>query len=179
MYKQGTLRKMLGLTVLLLTAGALAVLAQSNTATFGWAGSTDSSQLVELANINGQPVDQASGYAGAIQIVNGSFLWLLDLPSPLDGVTFPNNGYLDCSSPIAFGAKQWGTRPNGTKMDGTQAGDSYTLSGTTGCALPDGTTAISITEFRTIVAQRYCRYGQCRTFLVDKMTGGSGTVTVH
>lgn len=166
------LRKLLKLAPVLLLA-ALPLLAQSASTVFTWHGSTDSSQLVELASINGEPVDQSTGYAGAIQIVNRNFLWLLELPESLG---LPNNGYLDCSSPITFGAKEWGTRLNGTPMDGSQAGDWYSITGTTSCALASGTTAISLTEFRQMVAHRYCRYSVCRTYLVDTLEGGSGAV---
>jgi hypothetical protein len=162
----------IGLWVLLAASPALAF---GQTATFTWVGSTDSSQLLELATINGQPVNQATGYGGAIQIVNGSSLWLLELPESLG---FPNNGFLDCETAIAFGAKQWGTRSDGSQMDGTQAGDYYTLTGTTSCPLWNGTTSISITEFREMIQHRSCGHGVCKNYLVDTMENGSGSATV-
>lgn len=162
----------------LLFVGATSLHAQ--TATFTWNGSTDSSQLVELALINGQPVNQATGYAGAIQVVNGDFLMLLELPQSLG---FPNGGYLDCASLLTFGAKQWGTRPNATAMDGTQAGDYYYLPSSTTCPVENGANtaniSISFNEFREFIQYRYCGHGRCRTVLVDTMESGSGTARVN
>ena len=145
-------------------------------ATFTWNGSTDSSQGVALATIDGQAPNLANGYGGSIQIINGYMLGLLDLPESLG---FPNNGFLDCWTLISFGAKQWGTRPNGIPMDGSQAGDFYSLTGTTSCPLWNGTTSISITEFRQMVQHRLCYRGSCKTYLVDTMENGHGSATVN
>jgi hypothetical protein len=170
-----TMKLRLALPILLLF-GVFGTLTQAQTATFTWNGSTDSSQLIELATIDNLPVNQSNGYGGAIQIVNGGFLWLLELPWSLG---FPNDGFLDCSSKITFGTKQWGTRPDGTKMDGTKAGDYYTLTGTTTCPLWNGTTDISLTALRQMVSYRSCGHGVCRTFLGDTMEGGIGVAKVQ
>lgn len=147
------------------------------TAAFTWSGSTDSSQGVELSSIDGQPAPNlATGYGGAIRIVNGYMLALLELPESLG---FPNNGFLDCWTLITFNAKVWGTRANSIPMDGSQAGDYYTLTGTTACPLWNGTTSISITEFRQMVQHRLCYRGSCKTYLVDTMENGHGSATVN
>lgn len=144
--------------------------------TYTWNGSTDSSQELALATIDNQPSNEATGYSGDIQITNGNFLWLLDLPQSLG---FPNNGYLDCQTAITWGAKQWGTRANGSQMDGTQAGDYYTLTGTTVCPLWNGTTDVSLTEYREMIQHRSCRYSVCRTYLVDTEENGWGSAKVQ
>jgi hypothetical protein len=164
------MRKYLAALALLVLSATFAWAQSGPSATFTWNGSTDSSQLINLASVNGQP------NGGAIQIVNGSFLWLLELPESLG---FPNNGYLDCQTAITFGANQWGTRADGSTMNGTQAGDYYTKSGTTSCPLWNGTTAISLTEYRVFIAHRYCYRGVCKTSLTDTMENGSGSAVVQ
>jgi len=156
--------------LLLLLSGAVS-LAQS--ATFTWNGNDYGT---ELATINGVPVNQSTGYAGSIEVVNGYELWLLTLPESLD---FPNNGYLDCQTIISWGADQWGTRANGTTMDGTQAGDYYTKSGDTNCPLWNGTTMIALTEFHEFIAHRSCGHGICHTYLLDTIENGYGSAVVE
>lgn len=100
---------------------------------------------------------------------------MLDLPQSLG---FPNNGGLDCETQMTFGTKQWGARAGGSTMDGSKAGDYYTMTGTTVCPLWNGTADISITEFRQMIQHRSCRYSVCKTWLVDTMESGSGQATV-
>jgi hypothetical protein len=157
---------------------------KAQSASFTWNGSTDSGYLTEFATVNGLPVDQSTGYGGAIQIIGNVYLNLLELPQVLG---FPNNGFISSpnSGVLTFGPKQWGTRTDGSVMNGTQAGDSYTYTGTTSITLFDAasdsnkTVAVSVTEFRQIVSHRNCsRYG-CRTVLLDVMLSGLGTATIQ
>lgn len=144
--------------------------AQSNQVAFTWSGGSSA----ELTTINGQPTNQATGYAGGIQIVNGSILALLSLPDSLD---LPNNGFLDCWTALTFGEKQWGKRADGSTMDGSKAGDSYMLPAATACPLWNGTALISLSEYRQMVAYKYCYRGACKTSLIDTLEGGRGAVT--
>lgn len=154
--------------VLLLLASLSATAVSAQTATFTWNG--DATNGVNLATIDGQPTNPATGYGGGIQLTNGYMLSLLDLPESLG---FPNNGYLDCETVITWGSKVW------VIGDGTHAGDSYTITGTTSCPQWNGTTNINVTEYRRMVAHRYCRYSVCKTSLIDTMENGFGTATVE
>jgi hypothetical protein len=160
----------------LLPLTLLCTAAFAQTATFTWNGNTDTNSLTEFATIDGSSVNQATGYAGAIQIDNQNILWLLELPETFN---FPNNGFLDCESSIAFGPKQWGTRVDGTPMNGAQAGDWYTITGTTSCPLWNGTTNVSLTELRMIVAHHSCIRYRCHTYLTDTAQSGTGTAMVE
>lgn len=153
----------MGLLFALLVVGATSAKAQ--TASFTFPGNTGA--LTELTTINGQPVNQATGWTGAIQ-TNGNFL--LELPESLG---FPNNGYLDACNPLTYGAKQW------TVGNGTHPGDTYVLPVSTACTLWNGNVSVSFTETWQMVQRRYCGNGVCRTYLVATMQGGAGTATVE
>lgn len=182
------------LLIALLAFGTIgAAMSSAQTTNVTWQGGTVSNSgttyNAQFTTIDGYTTNAAIGYAGNVNIVNGNTLWEIFLPDPgtcsiprnPDGSCsgesfpdFPNNGKLSCESQITWGAKQWGTRSDGSTMNGTKAGDYYTLSGTTGCTLWNGAVTISLTLFHEFDPHTSCGRFGCHTYLIDTIKNGSG-----
>lgn len=82
-------------------------------------------------------------------------------------------------APLTYGDKTWGTRPDGTLMDGTQDGDKFVWTATT--SFSDGSTlSLSLNYITDNTRFRHCRGGRGFTCWYTEgefpyLQGGSGT----
>lgn len=176
----------------LLTLGVSSASAQ--TATFTWTGGASKSgvESAQFATIDNYTTNASFGFSGYVSINGGNFLNALSVPEPgtcsiprnPDGSCsglifpdFPNDGRFGSCSVIVWGQNQWGTRADGSIMDGTKAGDYYTRLGTASCNEWNGSVNISLTEFREFINHPNCGPRGCHPFLVDTLESGSGTAS--
>jgi hypothetical protein len=111
----------------------------------------------------------------------GSYFDFDNLFLPSDA-QIPNNGYLEACNPLTYASKVWGTRSDGTAMDGTQVGDSYSWPASTSC--PQGVININVTLsfVYQLESVRVCtgggRYSTCKTVKkpVGVLQGGIGVI---
>lgn len=168
----------------------------AQTATFTWTGGASKNYVesAQFATIDNYQTNASIGFSGYVSILLGNSLQDVGLPDPgtcsiprnPDGScsgetfpTFPNNGKLASCSAITWGQNQWGTRADGSIMDGTKAGDYYTRLGSATCSEWNGSANISLTEFRQFIDHVTCGRGSCHHYLVDTLVSGSGTATVQ
>jgi hypothetical protein len=107
---------------------------------------------------------------------NGEFC--INYEPTVSGITipyelgFPNNGYLLQSCTMTFGS------PVYTSGNGTQVGDTFSISGSATCNYNVNITSFTQNFVVTSVVT-HCRYGKCITDVNYSLIGGSGTVTVN
>jgi len=112
-------------------------------------------------------------------ILNNVGISGIDVPFQLG---YLNNGFLEPCNPAAWGVKTW------TIGDGTNAGDTYTVSASTTCPYFTGEygnyensnnrlDGFSITATYVRTFKRTCGRYRCVTFPVDTLQGGTGTIT--
>jgi hypothetical protein len=140
----------------------------SNSAITSWNGS-------DLAN---PPYPYEMGSVSLQTAFGGSYGSAIDVPWQLG---FLNNGFLNPCDSIVWEAKKWVTG------DGTHAGDTFTVSGSTTCPYftgeygPDSPSAnlldgFSVTALYVVRQQRTCSRYRCYTYFVNVLQGGAGIV---
>lgn len=113
----------------------------------------------------------------------------IEMENPGVPPLLPNNGFM-CGfyNTLSYGAKNWGTRADGSTMNGTQAGDYFVQVATTQIpvenndpgywgnvpVVPVNVTLLLEMTYKPVVV---CRRGQgCHTVLQPFLTQGSGTL---
>jgi hypothetical protein len=121
-----------------------------------------------------------TGYAMCFQVDTYALApgWFITLDSVMQP-KLPNNGYLADCAPLTYAAKVWGTRSDGTVMNGTEASDSYVLPAYTTCpyGVVNGHVNLDFTyepsQVRVCTGRYNCHYVQK---LLPVFKGGNGTV---
>jgi hypothetical protein len=166
------------LTLALFVLGATAVSAQwaPTSATFVFAAPIDKSNCETITAFN-----DSTDETGTICLSQGDSLGgygsYINIPYQLG---FLNGGDLAGCDPIVWGAKNY------TTGDGTHAGDTFTVHGSTTCPYYTDEYGASVSHFLAgfnvdanylVVRRRFCYRGRCFYYLTNILTGGSGEAT--
>jgi hypothetical protein len=160
---------------------------RSDTFTFGAYQCLSCTSLAPILTWDGSdpanpPYPDGMGYVS----ISAAGISGIDVPYFLgrndDGLGYLNNGYLEPCNPAAWGTPTW------TIGDGTNNGDTYTVTAATSCPYFTGEygtfensnnrlDSFNVTATYTRKFVRTCSRYICRTHPVDTLQGGSGTIT--